>query len=51
MISVTIKITNQEILDFPKHTIVCDDKWSDIIDPANDSNFKRKRNSKKQKVS
>lgn len=50
MISVAIRITSQEVIDFPKHTLVCDPKWNDIIDPQNDGNFKRKRTTKKRKI-
>ena len=50
MISVAIRITAQEVIDFPKHTLTCDPKWNDIIDPQNDENFRRKRTSKKRKI-
>lgn len=49
MISVPIRISLQEVIDFPQHTLECNDKWSDIIDPAKDDNFKRKRINKKRK--
>lgn len=49
MISVPIRISVQEVIDFPQHTLECNDKWNDIIDPKNDGNFKRKRANKKRK--
>lgn len=49
MISVPIKITTQEVIDFPKHMLECNSLWSDIIDPDKDDNFKRKRNKKSKK--
>lgn len=40
MISVPIRISTQEVIDFPQHTLECNEKWRDIIDPANDDEFK-----------
>jgi hypothetical protein len=48
MISVPIKITLQEVIDFPKHTLECNTLWNDLIDPSNDNNFKRKTNKKRK---
>lgn len=51
MISTQIKISLQEVIDFPIHTLQCDDKWRDIINPENDDEFRRKRtNNKKHKI-
>jgi hypothetical protein len=47
MISIPIKISTQEVIDFPKHTLECNTRWNDIIDPNKDDNFKRKRSNKK----
>jgi hypothetical protein len=49
MISTPIKISVQEVIDFPVHTLKCNNKWNDIIDPKNDESFKRKRPTKKHK--
>ena len=47
MISVPIKISTQEVIDFPLHTLECNEKWNDIIDPSNDKDFKRGHTSRK----
>lgn len=47
MISVPIKISTQEVIDFPHHTLECDEKWNDIIDPSKDDDFKRTRTNKR----
>lgn len=49
MISIPIKISTQEVIDFPVHTLKCNERWNDLIDPSNDDNFKRKRSNKKHK--
>jgi hypothetical protein len=49
MISVPIKISTQEVIDFPQHTLECNEKWRDIIDPSNDNDFKRTRTSRTNK--
>lgn len=50
MISIPIKISVQEVIDFPQHTLECNDKWNDLIDPSKDDHFKRKRTNKKRKT-
>ena len=47
MISVPIRISTQEVIDFPQHTLECNEKWNDIIDPARDDEFKYSRTNKR----
>lgn len=49
MISVPIRISTQEVVDFPVHTLKCNDRWNDIIDPEKDNTFKRRRINKKRR--
>lgn len=50
MISVPIRISTQEVIDFPKEKVVINNYWKDIIDPSNDDTFKRKRVNKRRKT-
>lgn len=47
MISVQIKISTQEVIDFPQHTLECNERWNDIIDPAKDDEFKHTHTNKR----
>lgn len=47
MISVPIRISTQEVIDFPQHTLECNEKWNDIIDPAKDDEFKHPHTNKR----
>lgn len=47
MISVPIRISTQEVIDFPQHTLECNEKWNDIIDPIKDDEFKCPRTNKR----
>lgn len=47
MISVPIRISTQEVIDFPQHTLECNEKWNDIIDPTKDDEFKYPRTNKR----
>jgi len=47
MISVPIRITMQEVIDFPKESISINDQWKDIIDPAQDDRFRKPRKTKR----
>ena len=47
MISVPIRISTQEVIDFPQHTLECNERWNDIIDPAKDDEFKRPHTNKR----
>ena len=48
MLSVPIKITTQEVKDFPLHTLQINDFWKDIIDPNKDHIYHRKRTRRKK---
>lgn len=47
MISVPIKISVQEVIDFPPDKVQCAEQWCDLLDPAHDDRFKKKRKKKK----
>lgn len=48
MLNIPIKITMQEVKDFPRDTLKVDDKWEDLIDPKNDHIYQRKRTRRKK---
>lgn len=47
MLSINIHISKQEVKDFPLHTLECDTRWNDMIDPNKDHQFERKKTRKK----
>lgn len=43
MLNIRVKVTKQDLKDFPLHTLEVDEKWKDVIDPSQDYKFQNKR--------
>ena len=48
MLSIPIKVTVQEVKDFPLDTLQINSQWGDIIDPQYDMKYYRKHTRKKK---